>query len=66
MAGRWFANFGTDTATILHGSERVITPAQAPRVIADVTVIRLTDDVKRAIEDAVRRAMNRRRGGGDV
>lgn len=67
MSGRWFANFGAGTACRLHGSEVVLTPAYPQRMVtARVVPIQMTDEVKRAIEDAVRRALRRRRGQGDV
>jgi hypothetical protein len=66
MDGRWFANFGAGLATRLHGSEVVLSPRQAVLLSHDAGQIRLNDDVKRAIEEAVRRALRRRRGRGDV
>ena len=61
--GRWFANFGAGTRTVLHGNEAVIRPDQASAFAADMSgdvageIAALRSDMQAVIPRAISRAV---------
>jgi hypothetical protein len=61
--GRWFANFGAGTRTVLHGNEAVIRPDQAAAFAADMggdvagEIAALRSDMQAVIPRAISRAV---------